>query len=217
MRDGSIPFFSHFKLPNLFLIASLPAIKNWAISLKLPETHISDRLGQRAQKGQQEGYPDDFIGLSSILFDARIKRNSSLDSSTKSTMFFHQVKQIAYLATLLLLVALQFANASPSPNPQDMIGADPNGQSQGPQLNMDCMVTWSEYSCCADNMKTRDGRILMQPQGKGKQCPITLARKEYCLVGDEECKGSSASSLGKQLGGAVLLFSLLSTTVVIFF
>ncbi|TPX72813.1 hypothetical protein SpCBS45565_g00117 [Spizellomyces sp. 'palustris'] len=93
--------------------------------------------------------------------------------------------------TLLVLLFALFTATSitaapaPAPVPQE-----------GKPADIDCMVAWSEYNCCAENLKTSTGKVLVHAMGNGKACPISLIRKEYCLVGDEDCTGANTASIG---------------------
>ncbi|KAJ3155601.1 hypothetical protein HDU89_006567 [Geranomyces variabilis] len=113
------------------------------------------------------------------------------------------------LLVLSLLLFTCTAVASPQKAPE-VNPYMPPANDIAPPPNIDCMVSWSDYSCCASNMKTSTGTVLVTASGNGKQCPISLARKEYCIVGDKDCSGSAASSkipgdhLGVALAGVVV-------------
>ncbi|KAJ3180933.1 hypothetical protein HDU87_001581 [Geranomyces variabilis] len=124
---------------------------------------------------------------------------------------------ILSLVVGLLLFACTAVVASPQKAP-DVNPYMPPANDIAPPPNIDCMVSWSDYSCCASNMKTSTGSVLVTASGNGKQCPISLSRKEYCIVGDKDCSGSAASSkipgehLGIALAGVVVaLFASLAT------
>ncbi|KAI8592037.1 hypothetical protein BDZ88DRAFT_409404 [Geranomyces variabilis] len=114
---------------------------------------------------------------------------------------------------LLLLLSLLLFTCTAVASPQKAPEVNPYmppANDIAPPPNIDCMVSWSDYSCCASNMKTSTGTVLVTASGNGKQCPISLSRKEYCIVGDKDCSGSAASSkipgnhLGVALAGVVV-------------
>ncbi|KAI8919143.1 hypothetical protein DFJ77DRAFT_453152 [Powellomyces hirtus] len=84
----------------------------------------------------------------------------------------------------------------------------PPANDVAPPPNIDCMVMWADYTCCASNMKTSKGTVLVQASGRGKNCPLSLERKEYCIVGDADCSTSGAWKTVRALDGGALIIAL---------
>ncbi|KAI8995083.1 hypothetical protein BC832DRAFT_361102 [Gaertneriomyces semiglobifer] len=107
-------------------------------------------------------------------------------------MRFLKAQLVAVLSIILYLTCVECA---PRPEPQN-------------PLSIDCMVVWSDYTCCKDNIKISTGSVMVQAAGTGKPCPVTLQRKEYCEAGDADCRGNLGYSLGVHKSivvGAVVL------------